>query len=1156
MDDNQPIKADPSAIEDLVDSSIKSEPVDDPFGWSSPPPPRIASSQPVQDISTIHTDIPAEDLSPGRSVSAHPHASAVSTDADVSVPIKADPEIRLSQELNQEPSQEPDSEFDSGETGPEETKYLERLISQHIPESLESGVTIGLELLGQLKAQLSTFKNADVDAWLKSIQELEERAKPTRTVVGVVGNTGAGKSSVINALLDEERLLPTNCLRACTASPTEISYNYSDDPTELYRAEVEFITKDEWIRELEVLFNDLLDGNGDVSRECSNADSEAGVAYAKLKAVYPHKTKEMIAMGTPNDFAAEASVRGVLGSVKKLREGTARALYGRLQHYVDSKEKITGIEHRKRNIPIEYWPLIKVVRIYTKANALSTGALIVDLPGVQDSNAARAAVAEKYMKSCTGLWIVAPITRAVDDKTAKSLLGDSFKRQLKYDGTYLAVSFICSKTDDISITEAVDSLGLEEEIAESWNRAEELETSNDASEVLLAELRSQKSAFAEQLDEIEVKYDIWDDLLSKVSDGMDVYAPVENPKKRKRQAKPHGSRKNRDSYDSEAEDGSYSFEDDSSDKENSQSNEDRQPLTEDDIDQQLTSFRSQRKKIRQERRELDAQIADTRKQIQDAELERQDILAEVKARCIRGRNEYSRGAIKQDFAMGIKELDQENAAEEDDTTFDPDQDLRDYDEVARSLPVFCVSSRAYQKINGRLQKDDFRSHGFMSAEDTEVPQLQQHAKKLTEAGRASHCRRFLNDLAQITNSMKIWATNDGTHSTLTDVEQRREEMHLRKLLNDLETGFEASIEEAMKLVHQSLNEHVYHIFNSSVPLAANAAPSTAAGWGAHKSLGGLVWATYKATVRRNGVYSGAAGPRDFNQELVDPISRNLATGWERAFQRRLPAILDEFAAKTKKQLKEFHQAARARAEKRHTNVAGIVTLSSQILAHMRTLEQLPIVLRATITDLQREANREFTPAICHAMAYAYQVCSDERGQGSFNRMKTAMSNHVDTSRNTMFREATDIVKARLDAMCRTVRVSMTDEMEEMFASVFRDYMRVLVGTTVDRHAKLPPEELAMRANVNNVLQGGDSMFAPVLGELHTDVPEMGDDAVRNDLPEEMAWVKSEAASEAEALPVDMEVDHPMHATNDSLTRAEADDLMQQQIRSQSEDDGW
>lgn len=45
-------------------------------------------------------------------------------------------------------------------------------------------------------------------------------------------------------------------------------------------------------------------------------------------------------------------------------------------------------------------------------------------------DAARAAVAEGYMKQCTGLWIVAPINRAVDDKAAKSLLGESFKVSL------------------------------------------------------------------------------------------------------------------------------------------------------------------------------------------------------------------------------------------------------------------------------------------------------------------------------------------------------------------------------------------------------------------------------------------------------------------------------------------------------------------------------------------------------------------------------------------------------------------------------------------------------------------------------------------------------------------------------------------------------
>jgi len=91
----------------------------------------------------------------------------------------------------------------------------------------------------------------------------------------------------------------------------------------------------------------------------------------------------------------------------------------------------------------------------------------------------------------------------------------------------------------------------------------------------------------------------------------------------------------------------------------------------------------------------------------------------MSAICISGRNEYSKGAIQNDFAAGIKELDQENLAEEDEEAFNPEEEIRDYDEVAQSLPVFCVSSRAYQKMSGRLKKDE-KVPGFTTPEETGV----------------------------------------------------------------------------------------------------------------------------------------------------------------------------------------------------------------------------------------------------------------------------------------------------------------------------------------------------------------------------------------------------------------------------------------------------
>jgi hypothetical protein len=346
--------------------------------------------------------------------------------------------------------------------------HLQALTKEGSTEKLEAGVKKGVQLLDRLVQAFEPGKETDdIKQWLQQIELVRQEATGARTVVGVVGNTGAGKSSVINAILDEERLVPTNCMRACTAVVTEMSWNASDDENDRYRAEIEFIKPAEWKRELRVLFEEIIDGSGGISREVSNPDSQAGIAYAKIRAVYWRLTRDDLIESSIERLMADQSVRGLLGTTKYVRDRHCDTFYKTLQHYVDSKEKLeltkeseddeeednskgAGDKDKKKKKTRKreqgFWPLIKVVRLYVKADALSTGAVLVDLPGVADSNAARAAVAEGYMKQCTGLWIVSPINRAVDDKAAKNLLGSTFRRQLKYDGTYSAVTFICSKT--------------------------------------------------------------------------------------------------------------------------------------------------------------------------------------------------------------------------------------------------------------------------------------------------------------------------------------------------------------------------------------------------------------------------------------------------------------------------------------------------------------------------------------------------------------------------------------------------------------------------------------------------------------------------------------------------------------------------------------
>ena len=660
------------------------------------------------------------------------------------------------------------------------------LFADRNPEQLEKCVNKGVGMLQQIRQTLEAQPSQDSSQWLQTIENVQKQAVRTRTVVGVVGATGAGKSSVINAMLDEERLVSTNCMRACTAVVTEISYNQKDIQ---YRAEVEFIARQDWEKELKILFKDLFDGSGEVSKDCTNEESDAGIAYAKIRAVYPKLTKDDMKNATVDRLMQHGNVN-CLGTERKLESDDSLVFYKKVQYYVDSKEKSTAKDKNdteKKTREMEFWPLIKVVRLYVKAAALATGAVIVDLPGVHDSNQARAAVAQNYMKACTGLWIVAPITRAVDDKSAKTLLGDSFKRQLKMDGGYSSVSFICSKTDDISRTEAQDSLGLEGETGPLYAKSEDLRKSKKALQTKMSTLKETKVDTSTVMENADEEIEVWEKLQEQLNEGQTVYKPntQSRSKKRKRTDKKSASRKKSkytepDSDDDFIDDDSDAVSEARSDYAVPDADQDRgEPLTEDDITTKIAELRTTKKIGRSEKVKIDDELKAIRKEILELNTEQDAIDAQLDAKCISGRNDYSRSAIQRDFAAGIKELDQELAEEEDAANFNPDEDARDYDEVARSLPVFCVSSRAYQKLKGRLQKDK-SVPGFADVDETEIPLLQAHCRKLTEAGREAACKRFLTNLTQLLNSLRLWSSNDGSGRNLTNAQLK----HEAKILND------------------------------------------------------------------------------------------------------------------------------------------------------------------------------------------------------------------------------------------------------------------------------------------------------------------------------------------------------------------------------------
>ena len=859
-------------------------------------------------------------------------------------------------------------------------------------------------------------------------------------------------------------------MRACTTVVTEISWNYDDNPEHRYRAEVEFIDASEWDREVKVLMQEFLTEDGRLVSEAHDASTDSGIAWTKFRAVYPKmrgedfRDRPLMA----DKLLKEPAVLNVLGTTKIIERARPGPFYQELQKYVDSKEKTIGKKSRERSNlskpQMEIWPLIKVVRLYTKSKALSTGAVVVDLPGVHDSNAARAAVAEKYMKQCTGLWIVAPINRAVDDKAAQNLLGDTFRRQLKYDVNYSAVTFICSKTDDISIEEASTGLDLTE-LPDLEKKNAKYENEIEEKKRNIAELHKEVDRYRIALNQIDDEIEVWEELKDRVDD-EEVFAPGSKNQKRKkgRRATTAAKRPRIDEFsDVEGTDSEHSDSPDES-FESDEMESLQEPLTLEVVDTKIAELKAAKKKSRQEMRSAEDELKHTKSVLRKTQTKSEQVDMEIKAVCIQGRNQYSKGAIQHDFAAGIKELDQEAALEADEESFNPDEDIRDYVQVAESLPVFCVSSRAYQKLCGRLKRDD-SILGFRSPQDTEVPQLQEHCKKLTEGTRLQTCRSFLLSLCQQLTTLSLWASTDRHDREMTEADKDMEAAFLKEQLEDLEKALNLAVTQCLTSIKTRLQEHVIQRMKELVNEAIVLGPTIAESWGRDKNQGGLRWNTYRAVVRHGGVFHSAhSGHRDFNAELLEPITKKLANGWERAFQRLLPRAFDFYSHISASVLRQFHEYVEARAHDNGTSLAMLGMLRGSIRTYEKMFQDLNIQLKTRVTDAQRDANRDFTPTVASTMATVYNACVSETGAGSFGRMKTQMIDFVHHQGPNMFPAATDTVERALSEICRGLEQEMSQKAVEIFQLMQADYMQVLGALNVDRDT-LTSSDRSLRSEI-------------------------------------------------------------------------------------------
>ncbi|KAL1845937.1 hypothetical protein Daus18300_014397 [Diaporthe australafricana] len=294
------------------------------------------------------------------------------------------------------------------------------------------------------------------------MQGLHERVKKlsrfqpisTRTV-GFVGDSGVGKSSLLNSLLDRYGLArTTNNGAACTCVVTEYHYHGEDN----FIIEVDQFTTEELQDQLGELLGCYKHFHSELQREGLGQDDrndlseKANIAIDTFRTIFRGNLED-------EDWLLEEEEDAILEQLQLwLEVGSARELPAR--QVVATFERCCSLlmqltsETPDSEVPAT-WPRIRKIKVYLKAHILSKGLVLVDLPGLRDLNSARRNITERYLLECHEIFAVCSIGRATTDVAVKSVFDLALEARLRH------VGIVCTRSDDIDPEEIKNDWGVE-----------------------------------------------------------------------------------------------------------------------------------------------------------------------------------------------------------------------------------------------------------------------------------------------------------------------------------------------------------------------------------------------------------------------------------------------------------------------------------------------------------------------------------------------------------------------------------------------------------------------------------------------------------------------------------------------------------------------
>ncbi|CAH0050893.1 unnamed protein product [Clonostachys solani] len=271
---------------------------------------------------------------------------------------------------------------------------------------------------------------------------------PTSRRIGFVGDSGVGKSSLLNSLLDYKDLArASNSGEACTCVVTEYHYHQHDHMD----VKVELFTTQELNEQLERMLEDFRHysfhaDEMETAEEKKAAKDRANVAKDTFKAMFRGRMNN-------DSFLLQGSQREVLQTLvcwaeeQRPSQAVTSQQNLSLEQCSDSLFVLSS-ERLSRSGPA-IWPFIKTIKVFLNAHALRQGLVLVDLPGLRDLNSARRCITERYILECNEIFVICNIGRAVTDEGVLHVFNLAQRARLRN------VGIVCTRSEDIVPSEAL-----------------------------------------------------------------------------------------------------------------------------------------------------------------------------------------------------------------------------------------------------------------------------------------------------------------------------------------------------------------------------------------------------------------------------------------------------------------------------------------------------------------------------------------------------------------------------------------------------------------------------------------------------------------------------------------------------------------------------